>query len=109
MDNQPFIPASDQLQMIYEPVALKDKLFFSALSSEIDHLIKNDFEKLVSILYRMDVNESKLRMLLQDENGSDAGELIATLMIERQLQKIESRKKYGGQNPDNDIPSDERW
>ena len=76
------------------------------LSVRINHLINHDFEKLVFHLYRIDVNEDKLRDLLaQKENEHTAG-LIAGLIIERQIQKIESRKKSGGAE---NIPDDEKW
>ncbi len=76
------------------------------LSTEINHLINNDFEKLVFYLYRIDVNENKMRLLLDQREGKDAAELIANLIIERQLQKIESRRNF--QHKDN-IDENEKW
>lgn len=76
------------------------------LSAYINQLINTDFEKLISLLYRIDVNETKLRNLLATSAGRDAAQLIADLIIERQLQKIESRKNS---KPQDDIPEDERW
>lgn len=76
------------------------------LSAYINQLINTDFEKLISLLYRIDVNETKLRCLLDASEGRNAAQLIADLIIERQLQKIESRKNS---KPEDDIPEDERW
>lgn len=77
------------------------------LSSYINSLIKNDFEKLVSYLYRIDVSEQKLKILLQQNPGEDAGNIIATLIIERQQQKIKTRKQL---NPrDDNIDNEEKW
>jgi hypothetical protein len=76
------------------------------LSSHIHLLINYNFNKLVSILYRIDVSEMKLRQLLQDNPAEDAGKIIAELIIDRQLQKIKTRKE-GGNNPD--IPEDDKW
>ena len=69
--------------------------------------IGSSFEKLVSILYRLDVNEKKLKTLLEEKNTDDAGLLIADAIIERQLQKIISRKKFSDFNKD--IPEEEKW
>lgn len=77
------------------------------LSSEINHLINNDFEKLVFYLYRIDVNEAKMKYLLDQKQGEDAAGLIAELIIERQLQKIKSRQQFSQR--DDDIDSDEKW
>lgn len=76
------------------------------LSNRINDLINHDFQKLVSILYRMDVHESKLKQLLKENPGTDAGLIIAELMIERQEQKIRSRETY---KPDENISDDEKW
>lgn len=76
------------------------------LSAYINQLINTDFEKLISLLYRIDVNETKLRNLLAASAGREAAQLITDLIIERQLQKIESRKNS---KPQDDIPEDEKW
>lgn len=62
------------------------------LAAYINDLIKNDFEKLVTYLYRIDVNEAKLKSLLQQNQQEDAGNIIASLIIERQQQKIRTRR-----------------
>ncbi len=68
---------------------------FSELSAYLDELITSDFHKLVSILYRMDVSEAKVRTALANApDGISAGEIIARLMVEREQEKMEWRKKY---------------
>ena len=64
------------------------------LRSYINDLIQNDFQRLISILYRVDVNETKLKRILKEEAGRDAADIISHLIIERQLQKINTRKQY---------------
>jgi hypothetical protein len=76
------------------------------LEKYINDLLENDFGLLVQILYRVDVNEKKLRMQLQENEGKDAASIIAGLLISRQLEKIRARKLSGKQN---DIPEDEKW
>ena len=85
----------------------KDHLFTKEeLADKINELINSDFQKLVSILYRMDISEPKLKLLLKENPNVDAGLIIADLMIERQLQKAESRQKY---KRDENISDDEKW
>jgi hypothetical protein len=76
------------------------------LAAHLNYLINHNFEKLVSLLYRIDVSESKLRNLLQENKNEDAGSLIAALIIERQLQKIKTRKEFSGKKDSGD---EERW
>jgi hypothetical protein len=76
------------------------------LAAIVNNLLANDFERLVFLLYRMDVDEEKLKRLLRENAGSDAGLIISDLMIERQLQKIKSRKEI--KTKDN-IDENEKW
>ena len=62
------------------------------LAEKVNTMINHDFGTLVQLLYRIDVNETKLRRLLEGDVRQDAGMIIAALIIERQWQKIESRK-----------------
>ena len=77
------------------------------LAEDINHLIIHDFNKLVSLLYRVDVNEAKLKHLLKENPGSDAGNIIADLIIERQLQKIKSRQQF--RQRDKTIDDEDNW
>lgn len=67
-------------------------------------MLNHDFEKLVQLLYTVDVSEKKLKAELQDHPEKDAATLIADLLLERQAQK----KKNIPQG-DEDIPDEERW
>lgn len=88
-------------------IVIKDgSLNVQMLSDTINDLINSDFQKLISILYRMDVNEARLRQLLNENPGTDAGIIIAGLMIERQEQKIKSRKDH---KPGSNISNEEKW
>ena len=61
----------------------------------INDLIDKDFNKLVNLLYRIDISEQKLKIALQNEDKTiSSGKTIAKLIIERQLQKLEFRNKF---------------
>ena len=77
------------------------------LAEKIDQLINTDFQKLVLILYRMDVSEIKLKQLLNENPGTDAALIITDLMIERQEQKMISRQQF--RKKDENISDDEKW
>jgi len=92
-------------------IELDENISFAKLKEKlggyINQLIQTDFEKLVSILYRVDVSEPKLKYLLKENQGVDAGYVIADLIIERQLQKIKSRQQFSKR--DDNISGDEAW
>jgi hypothetical protein len=77
------------------------------LAEKINHLLINDFDKLISILYRVDVSEKKLKQLLKDNPAEDAGKIIAALLIERQAEKIRSREQFNQSGKD--IEENEKW
>jgi hypothetical protein len=80
--------------------------FVNHLALRINMLILEDFPMLVSILYRLDVDETHLREILAKYIHDDAGYIIAQLIIERQLKKVESRKNY---KRDENIPDEDKW
>ncbi|MBI1341950.1 MAG: hypothetical protein GC171_03340 [Terrimonas sp.] len=81
--------------------------FYAAFTAKINDLINHNFNFLITALYRIDVNEAKLKSLLQDKPDTDAAKIIADLIIERQLQKIKSRREF--QQPGNKIDNEEMW
>lgn len=86
---------------------LRGQQLFDELASYVNGLIQTDFEQLVRILYRMDVSEPKLKQLLKEHPEDDAGKLIASMMIERQVQKIQTRKMF--EKGEADESGEERW
>jgi hypothetical protein len=77
-----------------------------ALIRAINDLILHDFDQLIYLLYRLDIPEAKLKTILAEHPQEDAAKMIAALIIERQLQKKQSRAAFRQQG---DIPEDERW
>jgi hypothetical protein len=72
------------------------------LTRKITVLIDTDYEKLLNILYRIDINENKLNKLFGSKNREYIPEKLADLIIERQLQKINFRNRY--RNEKNNLP-----
>lgn len=82
--------------------------FRKFIIKKINDWILNDFEHLLFLLYRIDVHEDKVRKLLQEHKGENAAEIIADLIIDRQKQKIETRKLFKFEKPI-DIDESELW
>lgn len=85
---------------------LTESEFRATLSDHINSLILNNFTLLVSILYRLDISEKKLKEILLQQTQANAGNIIADLIVEKQLQKIETRKKYFTKE---DINQEDSW
>lgn len=76
------------------------------LAKHVNHLLQTNFEQLVNLLYRIDVSEKNLKELLAQNPKQDAGDIIAVLMIERQLQKIKTRQQF---KTDANFEGEEKW
>lgn len=68
---------------------------FELLCDFVDSLIQNDFNRLLSILYRVDISEEKLKLKLSENKDLQmSSRIIAQMLIDRELEKIASRAKY---------------
>ena len=72
----------------------------------IRYLIQNDFEKLVFLLYRIDVYEDKIKNLLNTSSNTNAEELIAQAIMERLEEKRISREKH---KTNTSLDEEEKW
>ena len=71
------------------------KALEDALSEYLNHLAVKDFNKLIGILYRIDISEEKaIAALAKQKQTENAGETLAKLIIARQKEKIYYRKLY---------------
>lgn len=61
------------------------------LTGEIRILLDLDFNRLMNILYRIDVSEEKVKKAFAEDDPAFS---IAGLIIERELKKVETRSKY---------------
>jgi len=112
MENNELIRSLNEGLALEMPASSSYEEIHALLSEYINGLIKTNFEKLVTYLYRIDVSEAKLKSLLQHFPEQDAGNIIASLIIERQEQKIKLRQHSdSNRNSSNEnTPDDEeKW
>lgn len=82
------------------------QLFEANLAGLINEMISKNFERLISVLYRLDVSEQKLKEELAHASGENAGAIIARLIIERQIEKMKARSSFTGKPKPGD---EESW
>jgi hypothetical protein len=79
----------------------KDQLIFY-----INHLLLTDFSRLLQILYKVDVDEQRLKVLLTKDPGIDSAVLIADMLLERQEEKNKIKASF---KSNEDIPDEDKW
>ncbi len=65
-----------------------------ALIARIVTLLDRDPERLMHILYRVDVDEGRVQAILHDLPPAEMAPALADLIIERQLAKAETRARH---------------
>ena len=96
---------SEEFTLNFADQACLDELR-AAFANHINNLLQDRLHEVVTLLYRIDVSESGLRNMLGKYPDQDAGSIIAGMIIERQMQKIETRRQF---RQTGEIPEDEKW
>ena len=64
----------------------------------IDEMLNDDYIKLMSMLYRIDIDEDFLNRKLKETPNADTDEVITDLIIKRELQKVIIKQMYSSNN-----------
>lgn len=80
---------------LIDPSNLTYDSLLNRLTQIVEHLISKDFNRLVNALYRIDVSEEKLKSVLA-KRPENTSAVIAQMILDRELQKVASRKKHSG-------------
>jgi hypothetical protein len=68
--------------------------FRKYLTEKMKDLLDKNYDLLINTLYRIDINEKKLAELFSSKNKESIPQKLADLIIERQIEKINFRKRY---------------
>ena len=64
------------------------------LTAAVAHKMSIDLEGLFQVLYRLDIDEVKAMQALTNQTIETPAEALASLIIEREMRKIQSRNWY---------------
>jgi hypothetical protein len=92
LNGNDIIPQGKPLAYEYETLGRQE--LKSRLTVYIEDLLQTNFEKLCNMIYRHDVDEARFNDALQGGSVFEQASNIAELVIERELQKVETRKAY---------------
>ncbi len=80
----------------------------NVLAAHINSMITTDMNRLLNLLYRLDIDENRLRVMLEQTTDTDASVIVARLIIERQIQKLQSRQNFK-HTDENEIDETDKW
>lgn len=67
---------------------------FKQILPLVDEMLNDDYNKLQSLLYRIDIDSDFLNRKLRENPHTDTDEVITDLIIKRELQKVIIREMY---------------
>ena len=77
------------------PKQESDEQAMAILTGYMEELIRTDFNRLLALLYRIDVSEQKIKSALEDRiRDISTARIFAELIIERLHQKLIYRRMY---------------
>ena len=88
--------------MVHDPLSvilpdiesiLDEEALLELFTKRVEEMMRDDLDLLLSSLYRLDVEEHKIQRALHS-SSVPAAKGIASLIIERQKEKLATRKKY---------------
>lgn len=92
-------------QLITKDFGLDDSEFADTLSVDslerrltkvVQYLLDKDFQRLINIMYRIDLAESTFQQVLANEEPDQIASCLSKYILERELQKAALRQKYSG-------------
>jgi hypothetical protein len=65
------------------------------VAEKVQYLMEHDVEQLKYVLYRLDINERKVKTVLAESPFGEAPAGIAELILKREMEKARTRLQYG--------------
>jgi hypothetical protein len=90
--------ATQQLQKLFNTDDLQQTQSLAELQHKValavQHLLQTDLNRLLNILYRIDVDEQQVKQAMLLPSEPEVADRIAQLIIKRELQKAQTRFIY---------------
>ena len=87
--NKDFSLAKDSLPAVNDLSLIREHLI-----NKVTELISRDYDRFLTNLYRIDVNETKVSQILHAKDRTTIPEKLADLIIERQLLRVKTQMLY---------------
>ena len=95
-DIQKSIIRNFEIQGIEDEITEKE--FFKILTAQVEYMLDRKLDYLLSLLYRLDVEEYKIKAALDNKTMGSPAEVLARLIIDRQKQRNKTKSEYSNDN-----------
>lgn len=83
----------DESELSIPEGELSHATLLAKLNKVVGYLLEKDFSNLLQVLYRIDISEERLKAALASNEG-EPSEVISRMILDREMQKVETRKRY---------------
>ena len=73
---------------------LTENELLKRIQEVVQHLLDKDFNRLLNILYRIDIQEQDVKQILSTTAPDDMSHALSKKILEREYQKAETRLRY---------------
>lgn len=77
-----------------------EEALLSLIERLVQELIDTDFERFLRLLYRIDLDENKVKEMIAASDPEKATRGIAEMILEREKEKAASRAEHKDESPD---------
>jgi hypothetical protein len=91
-----------QSWQIEPSTGLTSHAFLDALTDRVAMLLKHNLNRLTSAMYTLDVDETRFNTALSLPGNRETARTVAELILEREIEKMISRRKYRETAENND-------
>lgn len=77
-----------------DQIPSRDSEAYNQIYQYIAHLMDNNIDFLLSLLYRLDVREKDIKLALSPSNQQNPVNTLIDLILARQLERIKTKEKY---------------
>lgn len=74
--------------------SLSKEGLLKTLTEVVQHFLDKDLNRLLNILYRIDISEIEVKCILSTAAPDEMSRLLATKILQRELKKAETRIRY---------------
>lgn len=94
IDNQSKALISNKFELELNEDPIQEEELLSILAEKVELMLNRRLDFLLSLLYRLDVEEHKINLALSPLSIEPPHIALAKLILERQKQRIQTKKKY---------------
>ena len=111
-DNSPILKSLQHLLGVGKEsgdIDPSDESLLKYIEFRVQELINSNFQGLLQVLYRIDINEKELKKSIENSSPEKVAGIIAEKILEREKQKLKTKEEYRQFRSDDKEDEEDPW